>query len=224
MSYWMTQSLLSSWSYYRAADDAYADFAYQSFLSTLRREQKIPTKAMQMGIQFESDINELVESGDFTPPPQDAEKWDKAVYRFARICSGGRPQVPVSGELSVCGINFVLYGVCDYVRAGMIYDIKKVSRYEYGKYLNSPQHPMYLHLLPEAKRFDYLIFDGSFCYRETYRKGDFRPIEELIAEFIRWLREMELDEDYKAHWAMNEEREEKRAWAIALEAEKTTVI
>lgn len=210
MPFWMTQSLLSSWRFYINADDAKTDVAYASFLSTLRREKTEPTKAMRAGTQFEDDINALVASGDFKPLSRDASKRDKAVNRFARICTGGQPQAPVTGELSVCGMDFVLYGVCDYVKAGIIYDIKNVCKYEYGKYFDSPQHPMYLHLLPEAARFDYLIFDGSFCYRETYRRGDFSPISEIISGFARWLRDAGLENEYKAYWAMNEEREGKR--------------
>lgn len=210
MSFWMTQSLLNSWVYWKNADDRYTDSAWESFLATLRLEPKDKTAAMQKGIDFENDINTLVESGEANPLPPEAGKWDKAVNRFARICKGGQSQVPVSGEICVNGMDLVLYGVCDYVKAGIIYDIKKVTRYEYGKYLDSPQHPMYLHLIPEAKRFDYLVFDGSFCYRETYRRGDFQPIETTIAQFLRFLRESGHMDDYKDHWAMNMEREEKR--------------
>lgn len=57
MSYWMTQSLLNSWIYWQNADDRYEARAYASFLATLRREEKAPTKAMQTGIKFEDDIN-----------------------------------------------------------------------------------------------------------------------------------------------------------------------
>lgn len=211
MSYWMTQSLLNSWIYWQNADDRYEARAYASFLATLRREEKAPTKAMQTGIKFEDDINALVASGLISPLAPDADKWAKAVIRFARICEGGQSQVPVSGELRIAGMDLVLYGVCDYVKAGQIFDIKKVSsKYEYGKYYNSPQHPMYLHLIPEAKRFDYLIFDGTFCYRETYRRCDCKPIQQTISEFMQYLRESGHMDDYRAHWAMNAEREEKR--------------
>ena len=185
MSYWMTQSLLNSWIYWQNVDDQYEEKAYASFLATLRREKEAPTKAMQTGIKFEDDINALVASGEIKPLPPDAGNWEKAVNRFARICCGGQSQVPVSGDISISGMELVLYGVCDYVKAGQIFDIKKVSsKYEYGKYYNSPQHPMYLHLIPEAKRFDYLIFNGTFCYRETYRRCDCKPIQQTISEFI----------------------------------------
>lgn len=212
MSYWMTQSLLGSWIYCINAEDDYAESAFDSFISTLRREDKEPTKAMQDGIMFEDMINRMVAgeplAGDYN------EKWLGAAGYFARKCAGGQPQVPVTGRLTVDGIDFVLYGICDYVKAGIIMDIKKVTRYSYGKYQHSPQHPMYLRLLPEAKRFDYLIFDGTNTHIEPYRRGDFQPIEQTISEFIRFLKDDDLFDIYKKFWAMNAERERKQMDAI----------
>lgn len=204
--YWLTQSLLSKWQHFLDANDAYSDTALQSFLSLLRLEEKEMTPAMQAGIDFEAAINASI-SGEELEPGDD--KHDRAVRRFTRLCAGGQPQVPIAGRIKVCGLDFQLYGVCDYVKAGTIYDIKRVQRYEYGKYFHSPQHPMYLHLLPEAKKFTYLVFDGSNTYTETYRRGDFPPIEETILKFVRWLDEFEYMDDYKKYWAMNERRMEK---------------
>lgn len=203
MKWYLTQSLLSSWRFYMNADDAFSESAYASFMASLRCEAKEKTAAMQAGIDFEDAINRTV-AGE-TPEPVNA-KWDKAVRRFSKICTGGQPQVPVRGELHVCGMDFGVYGLCDYVKSGVIYDIKKVTRYEYGKYFDSPQHPMYMTLVPEAKKFSYLIFDGSNCYIETYRRGDFKPIEETITEFLRWLYETKNLETYKEYWKMTDER------------------
>lgn len=204
--YWLTQSLLSKWQHFLDADDAYADTALQSFLSLLRLEEKEMTPAMQAGIDFEAAINATISGEELEPV---GDKHDRAVRRFTRLCTGGQPQVPIAGRIKVCGLDFQLYGVCDYVKAGTIYDIKRVQRYEYGKYFRSPQHPMYLHLLPEARKFTYLVFDGSNTYTETYRRGDFPPIEETILKFARWLDEFEYMDDYKKYWAMNERRMEK---------------
>lgn len=217
MKYWLTQSLLSSWLYYLNAEDDYSDAAWDSFVDTLRRERRAPTKAMQDGIRFEGMVNDLLTGKPITP---DNAKWDAAVRRFAAKCTGGQPQVPVTGELSVAGLDFVLYGVCDYVKAGLILDIKKVTRYEYGKYQHSPQHPMYLHLVPEAKRFDYLVFDGSTCYVETYRREDCKPIGQTIAEFVRFLKDTGGLEIYKSVWAMTPEREAIRGTAAYSQKEE----
>ena len=208
MSFWLTQSLLSSYIYWLHADDAHSDDAFASFLRTLRREEREPTKAMQDGILFESMVNDLVRGTE----PQDApnSRWMDAARRFSAICRGGQPQTPLTGCIHVSGLDFVLYGVADYVKAGTIYDIKKVTRYEYGKYTSSPQHPMYLHLLPPARKFVYLIFDGSRCYRETYRRQDCVPVQQIISDFVTFLRRNQLEADYFANWSMTPQREEKR--------------
>lgn len=203
--YYLTQSLLSSWQYFMDVEDPYSETAYGSFLSALRREKKPPTKPILDGIAFEDAVNATVRA----ETPEVNPKWEKAVRRFSKICAGGQPQVPVSGVLRVCGLNIGVYGLCDYVKAGTVYDIKKVTRYEYGKYFHSPQHPMYMRLLPEAKKFVYLIFDGTNTYTETYRPGDYRPIEEIISEFIGWLHNTSNFEDYEKYWTMNDERKEK---------------
>ena len=203
--YYLTQSLLSNWRYFLNAEDAYSEQAYQSFLSALRREKTEPTKAMLDGIAFEDAINETILGNS----PEVNPKWDAAVKRFSRICTGGQPQAPVSGVLNVSGMDIAVYGLCDYVKAGTIYDIKKVTRYEYGKYFDSPQHPMYLRLVSGAKKFVYLIFDGMHTYTETYRPGDFRPIEEIISEFIEWLHNTNNYEEFEKYWTMNDERKER---------------
>lgn len=212
MTYWMTQSLLSSWTHYLTADDERSQAAWGSFVSTLRREEKEPTQAMQDGILFEGMVNRIVAGEQLADAPN--AKWAAAARLFARRCAGGLSQVPVAGDLSVSGMDFVLYGVCDYVKAGLIVDIKKVVHYEYGKYQHSPQYPMYLHLLPEAKKFDYLIFDGSNCHIETYRREDCKPIAQIISEFVHFLDDTGGLELYKQAWSMNEERWRKRAEAL----------
>lgn len=212
MTYWLTQSLLSSLTYYLNADEERSQAAWDSFVSTLRREKKEPTQAMQDGILFEDMVNRLVAGEPIADSPND--KWDAAARRFAGRCAGGLSQVSVTGDLSVSGMDFCLYCVCDYVKADLIIDIKKVTRYEYGKYQHSPQHPMYLHLLPEAKRFDYLIFDGSNCYIEKYRRDDCKPIEQTISEFIRFLDDTGSLDIYKNFWVMNEKRYRMREEAM----------
>ena len=204
--FYLTQTLLSSWQHFLDSDDACAEAALASFIQTLKREPKETTPVMQAGIDFESAINAVV-VGD--PVDTKNEKEARAIRRFSRLCAGGQPQVPVAGDIAAAGLEIRLYGVCDYVKAGTIYDIKRVQRYEYGKYFHSPQHPMYLHLVPGAAKFSYLIFNGTDTFIETYRRGDFVPIEETISKFINWLRENGYMSLYEEHWNMNAERMEK---------------
>ena len=204
--FYLTQTLLSRWQHFLDSDDAYAEDALASFIQTLKREPKETTPAMQAGIDFESAINAVVAGN---PVDIKNEKDSKAIRRFSRLCAGGQPQVPVTGDITAAGLEIHLYGVCDYVKAGTIYDIKRVQRYEYGKYLHSPQHPMDLHLLLGASKFTYLIFDGANTYTETYRRGDFEPIEDTISCFINWILANGYINDYFTHWEMNTERMDK---------------
>lgn len=197
----MTQSLLANWQFCASAD------RMDEFKLRLSRKPQQVSSAMQAGTDFEREVTNAAMG--YRPNLSLPQAEQLAVRRFGRQCFGAVAQVPIWGRRTVAGIDFVLYGVCDFVQAGRIYDIKRVQRYEYGKYYTSPQHPMYLALMPEATRFDYLIFDGSRTYRETYRRGDFVPIELTIREFVRYLIETNNMDLYLRHWGMNEERQEK---------------
>ncbi len=211
--FWMTQSLLSSWTHFLTADEEYAESAFESFLKTLRREKSEPTQAMLDGIAFEDMVNAIVAGGVPTLPAHrklttaSEVKWKAAASSVAKICKGGQSQTELTGEVSIDGNGYVLYGVADYVKAGIIIDIKKVGRYEYGKYQHSPQHPMYLHLLTPASKFTYLIFDGDRLHRETYRREDSPDIETTIKRFLYSMEDLGLIDEYRKHWEMNESRE-----------------
>lgn len=191
----ITHSLLSSWQYATNAD-ATQD-KWESFLSTLHRKPIKDNKAMADGRLFESMVN-AVAAGERVEC--DNEKWLNAARLFGKRCKGGIQQVKIGGLREYGGQLYRLVGVADVVKAGRIYDIKKVVRYEYGKYYASTQHPVYFELMPHATRFDYLIFDGYMCYNETYRRGDFTPIGTTIKEFERFLKDTRLWETYKLYW------------------------
>lgn len=205
MEYYITQSLLSSWIYYINSDDKYSESAYESFMMALRREKEEKTLARRNGILFETLVNQAVNS-EFVQFPN--EKWEDGINCIASICKGGIKQVSVSKKLKINNFDFVIYGICDYVKSGTIYDIKKVNRYEYGKYFSSPQHPMYFCLVPEAFKFEYLIFDGSMVYIESYNRCDCEPIESIILRFITFLKKNDLFFLYEKNWTMNDKRKE----------------
>lgn len=168
-----------------------------SFLATLRREPSENTAAMQDGRLFESMCNGIANG---VPVECDDADWLKAAQKYGSKIKGAVQQVRVEATKRIGETDYRLVGVADAVRAGQVFDIKKVVRYEYGKYADSTQHPMYFELMPGATRFDYLIFDGKMCYTETYRRGDFTPIETTIAEFERFLKSVGLWETYKTNW------------------------
>ena len=76
----------------------------------------------------------------------------------------------------------------DVLKAGIIYDIKRSDTYEVGKYIDSPQHPMYMACVSQAKEFVYLISDGKEVYQERYTRDDIEPITEIIKDFFAFLR------------------------------------
>ncbi len=148
----ITQSLLGAWLYqYRAFDQ---ESAHKDFLRVLRREKSKPTQAILDGIQFENMVTACCEGS----PPPEGHKWGEAVRAIADRVKGAQFQVAAQRTAVVEGIPFLLYGRLDALKAGVIYDIKFSRSYQVGKYLDSPQHPMYFALVPEARRFEYLVF------------------------------------------------------------------
>lgn len=201
--YRLTCSLLNNWMY--ATDPDADEQAFARFLDTLERRKQPKSKAMQAGIDFEDCINRYVRD---ELPGTSLEDLNgdtlRAVIQFGNRCRGGQLQVREEKDITLAGLDIRLVGIADCLKCGILYDIKRVQRYEYGKYQFSAQHPMYMELFPEAIRFDYLIFDGTYCYREQYRRGDFEPIQDIGKRFLTYLEDAGLMDTYKEHW-----REEK---------------
>jgi hypothetical protein len=202
MLYRITHSLLSAFDY-ATSEDA-TENNWDSFMQTLLREPFVPTAAMEKGIAFEAEVSHYAKTG-FLRDGLDVPKAEKeTIFRFGNILYGATQQVRAEKQICVNGLDVLLVGVADFVKAGIIYDTKRVTRYEYGKYSLSSQHPMYFELFPEAREFQYLIWDGYIAYTETYHRGEYIPIEVTIAEFLQALESLELLDVYKKNW-MEEE-------------------
>lgn len=199
MSYKVTCTLLNSW--LRATDPDAGEEAFASFLDLLERKPQKDSKAMQEGRRFEDLVSHRA-CGLTVVCESEAEA--RAVTQFGQRLTDAQMQVRAEKPMSVAGMDFLLVGVADALHAGILSDIKRVQRYEYGKYQFSTQHPMYMELFPEALRFDYLVFDGSYCYREQYRRGSFQPIEQTIKAFVDYLQAADLMDVYKKHWRIDE--------------------
>ncbi len=195
----ITHSLLSAWDY--ATGDRAGDDSLTEFIKTLKREPKERTKAMQAGIDFEDAVTFYSVHGRLEHDNY-PETERRAIIRFGEKVRWAAPQVRAESKMTIGGMDFLLVGVADYLKAGIIYDTKRIGMYEYGKYVGNTQHPMYFELFPEAVRFSYLIFDGYNCYQEDYRRGDFAPIQDHIAAFIRDMKEVGLLEIYKQNWSV----------------------
>jgi len=188
----ITQSLLSSWQWSLKLEDGYEDF-----LKTLRREPIQQTKAMLNGIRFENVLNAVLNGAEIEP----THEWYKPIMELYPTLHGAAQQASPSREVVIDGIHFVLYGRLDFLKAGVIYDTKFSKTYRRaGKYLDSPQHPMYFALVPEAYEFQYLICDGTYIYKETYRPDEVEPIERTIKHFMDFLDKMNLVSVFYENW------------------------
>lgn len=203
--YLITQSLIASWAYTFDCREGCEEAANQEFMRTLRREKGEQAEAMRNGILFENAVYALAAGGS-TPP---GGPWGTGVKAVADIIRGAQVQVKVSRPLAMDGTEFLVYGILDALKAGVIYDVKfKNERFAssesapgvYGKYLSSPQHPLYLYLVPEAREFQYMLSDGEDLYIETYRRDQARDAEAVIGEFIRSITGAGLLPLYQEKW------------------------
>ncbi len=199
--YLITQSLIASWAYMFDCHEGCEDDAKNDFLRVLNRERVPPTDAMKAGQEFEREV--YAQAAGLPRKPH--AKWEEGIQEVAEVIRGAPVQLRYSRPLEVGGINFLVYGVLDALKAGIIYDVKfstkSLSGYEaYGKYLNSPQHPSYFYLVPEATEFKYLLSDGKDLYIETYPRDETESIGPVIQRFIRSISEMNMLGLYKEKW------------------------
>lgn len=197
----LTQSLLSDWQYSFVMEDG-----YERFVKSLNRVPKKPTEKMLNGVAFEGCVNSTL-NGAFIP---EDHKWYKPVMELAKYLHGSQQQVALKRDIIVEGVCFELFGVLDFLRAGVIYDTKFSDSYRLNKYLHSPQHPMYFYLVPEARRFEYLSCDGKFIYKEIYYPEDTEPIELTIKQFMRYLEKHNLIETFTSKWNLKTYYESKK--------------
>jgi hypothetical protein len=190
----ITQSLLSAWEWSFKTDDGWDDF-----IAALNREKKQPTQAMLDGIRFENCLNNIL-NGEAIPADHE---WHSVIVAMSKELRGSQQQVTLFQDCEINGQPFLLHGVLDYLREGHIWDCKFSKTYHLNKYLTSPQTPMYLSLVPEARDFTYIISDGKYVYREKYPRDIVPPIEPTIYNFMQYLKKHELWEVYCEKWRVN---------------------
>lgn len=218
--YLMTQSLLSSWLYTFNAPEEYGEEAMNDFLSTLNREPHETNEAMQNGIDFENLVTAILNGAPTAVQhdkvwgkdiineklvPVQEHKWYTGASKVAKILKGARLQVKAMRYTAVSGTPLLLYGILDGLKAGIIYDIKFLNKGMggaelAGKYLESPQHPMYFEIVPAAYEFQYLVSDGTDLYIETYSRQETPPIDKEIDNFLNWLHVTGFEPIYKEKW------------------------
>ena len=146
----ITPSLYTSWKYWMGSDDE----GRAVILETLNKIEKEKSPAMQAGIDFEDTIRKVCEGG---------ASEDFCVMEVAEIVCGGMWQQRISKELD----GDLVYGIADVIKRDTVYDIKRVSQYELGKYEGSIQYLIYMYAT-EIPNFKYLISDGREVYEEAY--------------------------------------------------------
>lgn len=222
--YEITKSLIESWYYVHDCWEGQEEAAMESFLHTLRCEPEELTedqkKNIQNGFDFEKLVTDIA-TGAFMPAFETDgsvnsvsgevmgfdkyPKWYRAARELAQLVKGAQFQVRIHKPITVNGMDFEIHGVLDALREGTIFDIKFRNKSFgsldlAGSYYGSAQHPFYFFLVPEARRFMYLVSDGSDIYIEQYTPDESRTAEEIISEFMQFLEASGLMDEYKEHW------------------------
>ena len=200
MRYLITQSLLSAWGYLFSCPEGQEEEARAAFMQTLNREATEPSDAMLNGRKFEDAVY-LAAAKGCVPHC----RWESGITAVAGIIAGAQVQVKAKREITVDGMDFLVYGILDALQAGVIYDVKFLNKSLgivelAGKYLNSPQHPAYFYLIPEAYEFRYLVSDGQDLYIESYSREETPFIGKIISEFVQSMSEMNLLDTYAEKW------------------------
>ena len=167
----------------------------EDFIKVLNKEQFEPTESILKGFEYEKYMQE----------------------NYKETLNGAY-QVKVSKEYG----DYLLYGIIDCLKGGIIYDYKYTKNYEVGKFFNNHQTLMYLEMVPEAKKMIYLItnkfnkieypdiefkttakieYEVGEIFREEYIKDLFpETIESVLHKFIEWLKAYNLYELYTKKW------------------------
>lgn len=193
----VSASLLNSWKYLWECPESFQEKVYEGFVNSLKRIKTPPTEAMQRGIDFEK----LCDNGD--------------VPIISGIIKGGQFQYYAEKIYKIDNQEFKLVGYLDCLKEGEIFDIKRNTRYEYGKYRTSYQHWCYFALVPEAFKFTYLIgsgysknpYDESVeIHQESYENNgtaDYKVIS-AVKQFVAWLKTMDLYDLYVKNFEIKE--------------------
>ena len=167
----------------------------EDFIKVLNKEQFEPTESILKGFEYEKYMQENFEE-----------------------TLNGAYQVKVSKEHG----DYLLYGIIDCLKGGIIYDYKYTQNYEVGKFFNNHQTLMYLEMVPEAKKMIYLItnkfnkieypdmefkdvskieYEVGDIFKEEYTKDMFpETIDSILHKFGQWLKQYNLYDLYVEKW------------------------
>ena len=167
----------------------------EDFIKVLNKEEFEPSESILKGFEYEKYMQENFEE-----------------------TLRGAYQVKVSKEHG----DYLLYGIIDCLKGGIIYDYKYTQNYEVGKFFNNHQTLMYLEIVPEAKKMVYLItnkfekteypdlnfkdianieYEVGDIFREEYTKDMFpETMDSILNKFEEWLKTYNLLNLYAEKW------------------------
>lgn len=181
MRYLITPTLINSWLYYMNSEEP--DDA--SILATIRKVKFEATPAMEAGNKFEADVFAWVDG--YRVELMD-DYW-ACVEEVAAEVPGGVRQLKVSKEIEVDGQAYLLYGKVDHLAGPVASDVKFTGSYEFPKFKDTAQHPIYLECLDTVPVFRYLISDGRRVYEERYLRQECPPAAQLVRDMVGHLRQ-----------------------------------
>lgn len=167
----------------------------EDFIKVLNKEEFEPSQSILKGFEYEKYMQENYEE-----------------------TLNGAYQVKVSKEYG----DYLLYGIIDCLKGGIIYDYKYTQNYEVGKFFNNHQTLMYLEMIPEARKMVYLItnkfnkieypdiefkdvskieYEVGDIFKEEYTKDMFpETIDSILHKFEQWLKQYNLFELFVEKW------------------------
>lgn len=181
-------------SYLNMKNKVYKD-SEENFLKTLNRIPLEDNFFLRRGNYFEDRVT---------------RNWREPFHKVVKGCD---TQVYVEKDVEMENRDFdiKINGFIDFVSKDkkIVYDTKRVNRWDDDKYDSSVQHDFYMWAIPESEKFYYLVGEGRSWFADNYFQVEYVKLSEeenkklfvdLINEFLDYLIEKDLLDTYKKHY------------------------
>jgi len=211
----MTATLLDSYQWVLDCPPSWSVRAEQDLRNKLRREDKFePNEAVKRGMAFEDEICKKLHLSreEFLLPYADSIK--PIIASFYDTCKGGEQQVKVTGNITVDGMDFFLFGYADVCFPHKTIDIKTTGSYkDASKYISRAQHLIYMYCR-EVYEFEYAVADFSGSILEEFHNIPIHSNKEdttfrlkgRILNFKKYLENNGLMDDYLNRFCKKEHK------------------
>lgn len=191
MSLLITPTLLNSYDWLKKCPQSWKERAYNDLSNTLNRAKWKPSEAILRGIDFERNVQRIVESG-IDPSTINSSDNFKNV---CKECKGGKFQVKAKKFVRIDSKEYVLFNKIDVVLNDMLIDLKTTGNYRgENSYLSGWQHKFYT-VVKEVSNFQYLVAEWSdvenkdFSIKDLhyvkYYAENLKEVEKEIIEHIK---------------------------------------